>query len=56
MQVALGSLAIVAGLAVGASVSAGSEGLVLAGCYEGLRLLLVALMLALHRRENIAKP
>ena len=55
-QVSLGSLAIVVGLAAGATVSSVSAGLGLAASYEALRLLLVAVFVVGHRRENIAKP
>jgi hypothetical protein len=55
-QVFLGSLAIVVGLAAGATIHSVSGNLVLAGGYEAARLALVALFVAGHRRENIAKP
>lgn len=58
VQVTLGSLAIVLGLAVGgASGGSTAAGMGTAGAYEALRLVLVSTMLVLHhRRENIAKP
>lgn len=55
-QVVLGSLAIVAGLALGGSGLSGGLGWSLAGVYEGVRLLLVAGVIVLHCRENIASP
>lgn len=56
LQVVLGSLAIVMGLCVGGTTLSAAKGWSVAGAYEALRLLLVGAMLALHRRENIAKP
>lgn len=56
LQVVLGSLAIVAGLCVGGTSLSAAKGWSVAGAYEALRLLLVGAVLALHRRENIAKP
>lgn len=53
----LGSLAAVAGLCVGGSAdNASAEGWGVAAGYEALRLLLVAGLIALHRRENMARP
>lgn len=55
-QVVLGSLSIVAGLAVGGSGLGGGLGWALGGVYEAARLLLVAAFILLHTRENIASP
>ena len=52
----LGSLAIVAGLAVGGTCETYAEGWALGGAYEALRLAAVAAVIVLHRRENIASP
>ena len=57
LQVVLGSLAIVAGLATGGSlINTNVQGWAVIGSYEVARLLLVAGFIMLHRRENIAKP
>lgn len=56
LQVFLGSLALVLGLAAGSNTDQSVEVWVVTGTYEALRVLLVAGMVALHRRENIAKP
>lgn len=55
-QVVLGSLAIVAGLALGGSGLGGGLGWTLGGIYEAARLLLVAAVIVLHCHENIASP
>lgn len=53
----LGSLAAVVGLCAGGSANnADAEGWVVAAGYEALRLLLVAGLIAVHRRENMARP
>ncbi|KAI7845483.1 hypothetical protein COHA_001031 [Chlorella ohadii] len=56
LQVVLGSLAIVAGLALGGSGLGGGLGWTLGGIYEAARLLLVAAVIVLHCHENIASP
>ena len=55
-QIAVGSLALVVGLAAGGTCDTNTTAWVIGGMYEALRLPLVLLMVALHRRENIAKP
>ena len=55
-QIAVGSLALVLGLAAGGTCDTSVAAWVIGGMYEAVRLPLVLLMVALHRRENIAKP
>ena len=56
MQIALGSLALVVGLAAGGTSESNSTRWLIGGIFEAVRLPLVLLLIALHRRENIAKP
>ncbi|KAL4459197.1 hypothetical protein ABPG75_014062 [Micractinium tetrahymenae] len=56
LQVVLGSLSIVLGLAFGGAGGSPAEIWAVVAVYEGLRLALAAVLLRTHRRENIAKP
>ncbi|KAL4458945.1 hypothetical protein ABPG75_013810 [Micractinium tetrahymenae] len=56
LQVVLGSLVIVLGLAAGACTDSLGQIWAAACCYEAARMALAAALVWLHRRENIAKP